>query len=288
VLTAPPSNVPHFDHVFYIMMENENSTANLAPANSGDYIYGNPSAPYENNTLAPMGTVLDNMVATQHPSDPNYIAETAGSTFSLDEDLSAGQVSETNLADEFNSAGMSWKAYAQSMNGDCDLTNSGYYYTDDDVFLDYADDVTPASYCDAHNVPQTQLATDLKSTSTTPQYSWIVANDYYDMEQGGVSAGDTWLSQVLPEIFSSPAWTTQPSLLIVTWDEGYTKSYGPSYPNLVPTYVIGSEGTVKAGYSSSQYYDGYSLLATVEDALGVPRQRSNDQYAQPLADVWKS
>jgi putative Ig domain-containing protein/phosphoesterase family protein len=291
VLTQPTSDVPHFDHVFFAYMENENYSASQAPANSGDYIVGNSAAPYLNGTLAPMGSLLGNFYATQHPSDPNYLAGTSGSTWNYDEDVSPGLVDETNLADDLNSAGLTWKGYAQGMDGDCDLTNhntasGGYYLNDDDVFLDYADNITPASYCDAHNQPLTQMATDLQSASTTPNFVWFVANDYDDMEQGGVSAGDTWLSGTLPEIFSSPAWTTQPSLLILTWDEGYTKSYGPDYSDQVPAYIVASQGMVRPGYVSPDYYDDYSLLATIEDALGLARQTSNDEYAQPLSDVW--
>src|SRR5580704_16585384 len=171
-----------------------------------------------------MGSLLGNFYATQHPSDPNYLAGTSGSTWNFDADVSPGQVSEPNLADDLNAAGLTWKGYAQGMDGDCDLTNhntasGGYYLNDDDVFLDYADNITPASYCDAHNQPLTQLATDLQSASTTPDFAWFVANDYSDMEQSGVSAGDSWLSSELPLIFNSPAWQTQPSLLILTWDE---------------------------------------------------------------------
>ncbi len=291
VLTTPPSNVPHFDHVFFAFMENENYNASQAPANSGDYIVGNPAAPYINKTLAPMGTLLGGMYATQHPSDPNYLAASGGSAFNTDADFNAGQVSEKNLGDELTAAGLSWKGYAEGMNGNCDETNhntaSGdYYLTDDEPYLDYADNVSNSSYCQAHNQPLTQMATDLQSASTTPAYVWFAANDYYDMEGGGVAAGDTWLSTELPLILNSAAWQTQPSLLILTWDEAYTKSYGPSYPNQVPAYIVASQGLVKAGFTSSQYYDDYSLLATVEQALGLPALTSNDQYAQSLDDVW--
>lgn len=291
VLTPPLSNVPKFQHVFLVYMENENENASQAPANSGDYIVGNPSAPYLNNTVAPMGALLSDLTATQHPSDPNYIAIAAASALDTDGDFSPGQLSATNLADQLNAAGLSWKGYAGGMSGDCDETNhdtasGGYYLDDDDPFMDFADNVTPTSYCDAHNQPLTQFATDLQSASTTPDFVWFDANDYQDMELGGVSAGDSWLSTELPLIFDSPAWTTQNSLLIVTWDEGYTKSYGPSYPNTVPAYLVASQGQIKPGFVSSQYYDDYSLGATIEQALGVAPLNANDKYAQSVDDVW--
>jgi hypothetical protein len=108
VLTPPASDVPHFDHVLFIFMENENLNSSLFPYGLlGDYIVGNSAAPYENNTLAPMGTLLTQMYATQHPSDPNYLAVTAGSTFDEDQDVSPGTVNESNLSDELNAAGLS-------------------------------------------------------------------------------------------------------------------------------------------------------------------------------------
>jgi phosphoesterase family protein len=291
VLAPPPSNVPRFQHVFLVYMENENENASQAPANSGDYIVGNPAAPYLNNTVAPMGALLSDMTATQHPSDPNYIAIAAASALNTDSDFSPGQLSAPNLADELNAADLTWKGYAGGMTGDCDETNhdtasGGYYLDDDDPLMDFADNVTPASYCDAHNQPLTALATDLQSASATPDFVWFDANDYQDMELGGVSAGDSWLSSELPLIFSSPAWTTQNSLLIVTWDEGYTKSYGPSYPDNVPAYLVASQGQIKPGVVSSQYYDDYSLGATIEQALGLPPMNANDEYAQSVDDIW--
>jgi hypothetical protein len=99
--------------------------------------------------------------------------------------------------------------------------------------------------------------------------------------------GDTWLSHVLPLIFKSPAWTTERSLLIVSWDEGHRKAFGPDYPNHVATYVLGSQASVKAGYVSPLRYTDYSLGATICDALGVPTMTSNDEYAERLSDVWQ-
>lgn len=144
-----------------------------------------------------------------------------------------------------------------------------------------------ASFCQAHWQPLTQMTTDLQSTATTPSFVWFAADDCDDMEACGVAAGDTWLSQTLPTIFNSPAWTTQRSLLILTWDEGATKAYGPNYPNQVPTVLIGSQNTVKAGYQSSQRVNQYGLLRVVDQALGLTPLTNNDAYAAVPNDVWK-
>jgi hypothetical protein len=84
----------------------------------------------------------------------------------------------------------------------------------------------------------------------------------------------------------SPAWTQQKSLLILTFDEGATKAYGPSYPNRVPTLLIGSQNTVKTGYTSSQRTDQYGLLRTVDKALGLSPLTNNDAYAATVDDAW--
>jgi hypothetical protein len=287
VLAPPASTVPAFDHVFVVYMENENYSVNESPANSGDYIVGNPSAPYINNTLRPMGTLLSNTFATTHPSDPNYLALAGGSTFNLTTNPGVASVNARNLGDSVEAAGKTWKGYSESMKGNCDKRNHGKYFFDDQPFMIFADVANNASRCNAHVQPIEQFNTDLQNTSTTPNFVWFAANDFDDMEQGGVSAGDTWLAGELPHIFNSPAWTSQRSLLIVTWDEGFTKSFGPNFPNHVAAYIVGSPGLVKVNATSSVRYDQSSLGSTVDHALGLTPLTSNDTYALPLGtDVW--
>ncbi|BBH18458.1 hypothetical protein Back2_27450 [Nocardioides baekrokdamisoli] len=283
-LSAPASSVPGFDHVFLIYMENENGFQQSVDGNN--YIYGNAAAPYINNTLVPMGTRLNNLYGTTHPSDPNYLALAGGSVSGQTSNPAVGSVNATNLADRAEAAGKTWKAYNQGANGTCDLTTHGSTYPDDEPFTLYNDVANNSTRCNSHIMPLTQLSTDLSSASTTPNFSWIAADDYYDMEAGGIAPGDTWLSQTLPTIFNSPAWKTQRSLLIVTWDEGYTKSYGPNYPNEVAGVMIGSPGTVKAGATSTTRYNQYSIGRTIENALGLSPMTPNDTYAQPINDVW--
>jgi Phosphoesterase family len=40
-----------------------------------------------------------------------------------------------------------------------------------------------------------------------------------DMHDGTVAQGDAWLSKNVAALLSSPAFTTQHSLLFITWDE---------------------------------------------------------------------
>ena len=70
-LVPPPSSVPHFDHVFMIMMENTNGSAVLS---------GHSHMPFLHRLMA-QGATLANYHAVYHPSDENYLAIAGGDTY---------------------------------------------------------------------------------------------------------------------------------------------------------------------------------------------------------------
>jgi hypothetical protein len=129
-------------------------------------------------------------------------------------------------------------------------------------FLYYTD--ISAATCQANVIDYSNFAAALASTSSLPSYSFITPNLIDDMHDGTVQQGDTWLSQNVPAILSSPAFTMQHSLLVIVWDED-----DGSQNNQVAFIAVGYG--VKTNYNSSVNYDHYSMLATVEDLLGVPR-----------------
>ena len=82
---------------------------------------------------------------------------------------------------------------------------------------------------------------------------------------------------------ASPAWTAQPSLAIITFDEDAQDFQHPA--QRVPTIILGSAG-VRQDYASTVRYTHYSLLRTIEAALGLGTLTANDRYAQPVNDVF--
>ena len=56
--------------------------------------------------------------------------------------------------------------------------------------------------------------------------------------------------------------------------------------NRVAAVVVGSQGTVRAGYVSPVRYDQYSAARTIEEALGVAPFTANDEYATPFNDAF--
>ena len=260
--------VPAFDHIFTIVMENHNY----------DEVIGNTGqAPYV-NSLADRYALAASYKAVSHPSLPNYLALTGGSTFGISDDCTGCYVSAPNLAvDRVEASGRSWKAYMESDPGGCFVGDSYPYMQKHDPFI-YFDDVrTNPSEC-ARVVPSSNLASDLASSATTPGYSWITPNMCDDTHDCSVGAGDAWLSKVVPMILSSPAYQQQSSLVLITWDEDDNGG------NRVATLVIGKG--VPAGFRSGVSYDHYSLLKTVETAWGLPPLTSNDAQASPMSDFF--
>jgi len=161
----------------------------------------------------------------------------------------------------------------------------GYYRNDDQPMMYFQDVRNRPRYCASHVVPLEELTSDLASHATTPNFAWVSPDDCADMEGCGIAAGDAFLKTELTAIMSSPAWRTQRSLAIITFDEDAQDYQHPA--QRVPTIVLASSG-VKAGYQDATRYTHYSLLRTIEAALGLGTLTANDRYAQPLNDIFDS
>ena len=277
-LAPPVAHIPAYDHVFLYYFENQDY----------DSVIGNTKqAPYFNSLLS-KGSLLADTFAEEHPSDGNYLAVAGGSTFGipLDDPLEENPrytIDRRNLGDLLVGAHETWKDYAQGANGPCDDTVHGAYWNDDPEFMYFRDVRTRPQYCAAHLVPLEEMSNDLRSAATTPSFSWVEPNDCTDMEGCGIASGDRFLKQTLGQIMAAPAWTTQRSLVIITFDED---AYDHEHPaQRVATVVLGSTG-VRAGFVSKTRYTHYSLLRTIETALGLGALTDNDRYAQPLNDVF--
>jgi YVTN family beta-propeller protein len=158
-----------------------------------------------------------------------------------------------------------------------------YYWDDDQPMMYFGDVRGRPAYCASHVVPLESLPSDLASAATTPNLAWISPDDCFDMEGCGIRAGDEFLADELGQIMRSPAWTTQRSLAIITFDEDAQDGQHPA--QRTPTIVLGSAG-VRQGYVSGVRYTHYSLLRTIEAALGLGTLTANDRYAQPANDIF--
>jgi phosphatidylinositol-3-phosphatase len=266
---AAPSKRP--DHIVVIVMENKEY----------DSIIGSSSAPYINK-LARRFVLLTQEFAVSHPSLPNYLALTGGSTFGISSDCTSCHVHGRNLVDQLERKGLTWKAYMQSMPSTCFTgsfagTSPGDYAKKHDPFIYYDDVRNDPKRC-ANIVPFTVLKRhDLKAG--LPDFVWITPNECHDMHDCSVRTGDDFLRQWVPKLI---AHVGRDGIVIVTFDEGSSNAGCCSLGSAgghVATIIAGpGAGT---GVQLKADADHYSLLRLIEDAWGLPRMRHAGDRSTP-------
>ncbi len=295
---APPkSTVGPLDHVFMVYLENKGYTD----------IVGSPNAPFLNSLIDAYG-IGSNYHALTHPSDPNYYPILGGSDFGINYNCPANCFARPNLADEIEAADKTWAGYAEG--------GGGYTAPTDRLpFLAFSNIYNNPERVEAHLFDLSQLATDLASANTTPNFVWFAADDATNMEgptdtidgifqwvvseltnhQYNVKAGDEWLQDKVTTIMESGVWNdpTQKSAIFITFDEDYNNlSLGiGNQGNHINMIVIPSGGAVANGMRSGRfvaddYNNHYSLLRTIEDSLGLPPLTNNDRFAPPMNEYW--
>jgi phospholipase C len=248
---SPPAAAP--GTVFVIVMENKSAAAALDPS----------QAPYTAGLARRYGLAEDYFAIT-HPSLPNYLALTSGSTWGISDD-GYHVLPARDLGHQLTAAGVSWRAYMEGMTGGC--FHSPYPYA-----LKHNPFAYYGGACPANVVPLTALAGDL--SGSTPRFVWITPGLCNDTHDCPVSTGDRWLRQTVPEITASAAWRAG-GVLFITWDEGYGSI------NQVATVVV---APWLGGRASRAAYNHHSLLATIEIRLGVGRL-GEAAKAPPMADL---
>jgi phospholipase C len=230
-------------------------------------VIGQPAAPYE-TALASSCGLATNFHAITHPSPPNYLAATAGSTLGVADDLDpkSHQLSADSIFGQVESAGLSWRAYEESMPKNCDLSSSGRYLARHNPAAYFT---SVRSSCATNDVPlEGNLQRDI-SASALPSFAFITPNRCDDGHScsgtvaGQVGNGDTWLATWIPRLIAGPNYQAGNTLIVLTWDEDEG-----STTNLIPTIVIAP--SVVPGTKSAIRLDQYSLLRTTEDLLHLP------------------
>jgi phosphatidylinositol-3-phosphatase len=258
-----------YQHVIWIWMENHGDS---------DILGNKAQAPYLNALAAGCGVATD-YHSTTHPSLPNYLAATSGLSqpdlpVTSYLDCSVSVVCDTSAASIFGQ-GETWKSYQESMPSNCDRSGSGEYAVRHNPAVYY----TSLSGCASRDVPYSQLGADL-ADNNLPAFSFITPNLIDDMHDGTIAQGDAWLSGHLPAILRSREYQSGTTAVFITWDEGSGGYPVEDCDNAtttdsscrVPAIVISP--STPAGTSSGTFFDHYSLLATTEQLLGLPRLRS--------------
>jgi hypothetical protein len=235
--SAPPTT---YQHVVWIVFENH----------SYSQVIGSTAAPYINSLASKCG-LATNFFAEAHPSLPNYIAMTSGSTQGITDDglPSAHPLSVPSI---FSQVG-NWRSLEESMPSNCFLTDS----------YPYSAHHNPAAYYTGIRTACASLDVPLGSTpDTSAAFTFVTPNQCNNMHDCSVSTGDSWLSGLLPTILNSAAYTSGTTAIFITWDEDDTTSN-----NHIATLVIAP--SVPAGTAVGSTFNHYSMLRTTEELLGI-------------------
>jgi hypothetical protein len=231
-----------YSHVVWIVMENKALSE----------IAGSSQAPYLNALATACGLATD-FRAESHPSLPNYVAMTSGSTQGIhdDADPAAHRLSAASI---FSQLGGGWRALEESMPSACRRSDSGGYAVRHNPAVYYT---RLAAGCRTQDVPLRRVP-DLSA-----RFTFITPNLCHDMHDCSVRSGDRWLSGFVPRLLASREYRAGGTALFITWDEDDGSS-----SNRVPALVVAPH--TARGTRSAARFDHYSLLRTTEELLGLP------------------
>jgi len=263
----PNGSASTTSHVFVVVLENANYKS----------VIDSKAMPYL-NSLIPQGGLATNYFANFHPSIPDYFMMTAGQSVTMT-DAFKGVVTDDTVVRELNTAGKTWKAYAQSIPSAGYMGQDVYPYSRHHIPFTYFSDVQQNPTEQMNIVPLTQLATDL-SANTLPNYAMIVPdqqNNAHDCPVGfppgttstckftdRLTAADTFLKTQVAPILANAEFQRN-GLLIITFDESAGDSTNGG--GRVVTLFLGPH--VRTGFQSTTLYAHESLLRTSLSALGV-------------------
>ena len=251
--------LPHYDHIVVVVEENH----------SYSQIFGASGVMPYFASLAQQGAVFTDSHGVTHPSQPNYLALFAGSTFGVISDACPQNLSGANLASALAAHNLTFTGYAE------DMPRQGYpgcfaasgYARKHNPWVDFADFPT------TENLPFSAFPADF---SQLPTVAFVVPNQQNDMHSGSIAAADDWLRQNIAPYAQWAA--THNSLLIVTWDEDDATD-----ANHIPTLFVGAH--VQPG-QYAETINHYDVLRTIEalERISLTNQAAS---ATTISDVWQ-
>ena len=280
----PP--VPDFKHIIVIVFENHEF----------DSVVGNQAMP-NFNRYAAGNTLLTQYYAIMHPSLPNYLAVFGGDTFGVTTDCEDCFISAPNLMDQVEASERTWRAYFQDMPHPCFVQDTAIYVQKHNPFMYFDDIRLDPTRCARSVVPLGQLETDL-AAGTLADFVYIMPNscvstdDIYSNPDCSLSLADGWLGGVMKMLqdYLDPRATSEPSLIVLTWDEGQ----GSHSCCGLPAEAGGRVATVlvsplaKSGFRDDTPYTHYSILKTFESAWGLPLLgHAEDEQNVLITAPWK-
>jgi hypothetical protein len=226
-----------------------------------------------------------------------------------------------NLATQLSAKGLDWRAYLENIpspgsfavvSPETATEPAALYAAKHTGFTNLASVHADRTIVDKL-VGFDRLHADLRS-GKVPAFALIVPNQCHEMHgidsppapescQKGddelVRSGDDNVRTIVDAIFASPIWKTGNTAVVITWDEDGKADRVPGEPQWccvvdannpggghIPTIVITNHGP--RGVSDPTPYNHYSLLRTIEDALGLAGhlRQADDPTVLPMAPLF--
>jgi len=292
--------------VFVIAMENHD-LVQKNPTGSPQQILGNPAAPYFNSLITPGNSnavqtawathMFSVAINGEHPSEPNYVWQEAGTDFGVRTDNDPGNgntyTNVQHLSGQLTAAGIPWRSYQEDLEftPSEEISKSGVTN-----FVNPYNGTTEYNYGVKHNpmafftdtqnrncFPFTNFWTDLTNNGIG-RYNWITPDQYnewhsslsagytyqgvhYTGDQAAIAEGDNCLSIILPKIMASQAYQDHGVIIIWTDETESTDDTNTTLP-----YVIISPLAKGNAYASTLPYSHATDLKTMDEIFGLAYQ----------------
>jgi acid phosphatase len=237
--------------------------------------------------LARRGTLLKNYRAIGHPAQSNYIAAITGSTYDIN-DNNVHNLNVTNIVDQLDSVGLSWKVYAKNFPGPC---YNGEFNQKTYVESEYFRFTNP--FMSMNNIRRNPFrcqkivdAAEFKedyNKNTTPAFSWYIPNGYESGLVTNLQTSSRWLASFLHNKLSNVAYMTD-NLILVAFDQSNPRVPEKDAAENNHVWAV-AFGNVANNVDTSIEYNHYSILSTIQSNWGLPTLGKNDLFAPPLSPL---
>ena len=162
--------------------------------------------------------------AVTHPSLPNYLALTAGSTFGIRDDAgpASHRLTGPTVFDRAIARGKTAKVYAEGMPVACGQSSSGRYAVKHNPWA-YFSDVASKTNCRRFDVPSGTVAAGALRNDVLagrlPSVGLLVPDMCHDAHDCSLGIADNWLKRWMDMIVAAPDFRAGRLAVVITFDE---------------------------------------------------------------------
>ncbi len=259
LLLSALSYAEKVDRVIMIMLENTEADKAL-------------KQPYL-RSLSKKGAYASHSFALTHPSQPNYFALIAGETFHAND--SRYDLDDRHLGDLLEDKKKTWKTYAEAYPGNCftEMQN-GNYVRRHVPFISFKNVSQNKDRCERIR-PANEFLQD-HAANTLPNFSLYVP----DLQNDGHDTSPTFIDQYMRTQFDSIlSKELAKTLVIITFDEDAMHGNNRIYTTFL--------GAGIRPHTITRTINHYTILRTIEEALGLGSLGKNDAKEKPI-DLWNN